>query len=165
MWVHKRSDDGSRLIAGVAELVGNLSDRRRRERAIRIVPNDESAIRMVGALLIEQTDDWQDRVYFDMAEYYEVANPDTGYLDAVKSVETPQSCRPNLLTYVNLLTEITAHSGLDHRLGSCRRQAGTHSSSQHQRRARIHRCDQWPAAEKRRIIELSLRVGRVEGLS
>jgi len=44
---------------------------RRRERVIRIFPNDQSAIRMVGALLIEQTDDWQERVYFDMAEYYE----------------------------------------------------------------------------------------------
>jgi len=44
---------------------------RRRERVIRIFPNDQSAIRMVGALLIEQNDDWQDRVYFDMAEYYE----------------------------------------------------------------------------------------------
>ena len=44
---------------------------RRREKVIRIFPNDQSAIRMVGALLIEQTDDWQERAYFDMDEYNE----------------------------------------------------------------------------------------------
>jgi transposase-like protein len=33
---------------------------RRRERAIRILANDQSAIRIVGALVIEQTDEWRD---------------------------------------------------------------------------------------------------------
>jgi hypothetical protein len=37
---------------------------RRRERVIRIFPNDQSAIRMVGALLAETNDDWQERPYF-----------------------------------------------------------------------------------------------------
>jgi transposase-like protein len=44
---------------------------RRRERVIRIFPNDESAVRMVGALLAEMNDDWQERAYFDMTEYHE----------------------------------------------------------------------------------------------
>lgn len=44
---------------------------RRRERVIRIFPNDQSAMRMVGALLAETNDDWQERPYFDMTEYRE----------------------------------------------------------------------------------------------
>ena len=44
---------------------------RRRVRVIRIFPNDQSAMRMVGALLAETNDDWQERPYFDMTEYQE----------------------------------------------------------------------------------------------
>jgi transposase-like protein len=44
---------------------------RRRERVIRIFPNEASAIRMVGALLSETNDDWQERTYFDMSEFHE----------------------------------------------------------------------------------------------
>ncbi len=44
---------------------------RRRERVIRIFPNDQAAIRMVGALLAESNDDWQERAYFDIAEHHE----------------------------------------------------------------------------------------------
>jgi putative transposase len=44
---------------------------RRRERVIRIFPNEASAIRMVGALLSETNDDWQERAYFDMSEFNE----------------------------------------------------------------------------------------------
>jgi len=44
---------------------------RRRERVIRIFPNVESVIRLIGALLIEQDEKWSTgRKYFDMSEYY-----------------------------------------------------------------------------------------------
>lgn len=44
---------------------------RRRERVIRIFPNDESALRMFGALLAEQNEVWQSRRYLDMDEFNE----------------------------------------------------------------------------------------------
>ena len=44
---------------------------RRRERVIRVFPNDASALRLVGALLAEISENWQDKVYFDMTDYYE----------------------------------------------------------------------------------------------
>lgn len=44
---------------------------RRRERVIRIFPNDESALRMIGALLAEQNEVWQERKYLDMDEFGE----------------------------------------------------------------------------------------------
>lgn len=44
---------------------------RRRERVIRIFPNDESALRLIGALLAEQNEAWQERRYLDMDEFNE----------------------------------------------------------------------------------------------
>jgi transposase-like protein len=44
---------------------------RRRERVIRIFPNDASAIRLVGALLEEINESWSGRQYFDMTGYLE----------------------------------------------------------------------------------------------
>lgn len=44
---------------------------RRRERVIRIFPNDESALRLIGALLAEQNESWQERRYLDMDEFNE----------------------------------------------------------------------------------------------
>lgn len=44
---------------------------RRRERVIRIFPNDASAIRLVGALLEEINENWSGRQYVDMTEYVE----------------------------------------------------------------------------------------------
>lgn len=45
---------------------------RRRERVIRIFPNQESAERLVGALLMEQHETWSTgHRYFDMDEYWE----------------------------------------------------------------------------------------------
>lgn len=46
---------------------------RRRERAIRIFPNDESALRLIGALRAEQNEVWQERKYLDMDEFAEWA--------------------------------------------------------------------------------------------
>jgi putative transposase len=45
---------------------------RRRERVIRIFPNRESVIRLIGALLMEQDEKWAaGKKYLDMAEYFE----------------------------------------------------------------------------------------------
>jgi len=44
---------------------------RRRERVIRIFPNEASALRLIGALLAEINDDWQCRKYLDMAEFHD----------------------------------------------------------------------------------------------
>lgn len=45
---------------------------RRRERVIRIFPNEASVIRLIGALLMEQDGKWQtSRKYFEMALYYQ----------------------------------------------------------------------------------------------
>ena len=44
---------------------------RRRERVIRIFPNEASVIRLMGTLLMEQDEKWQTgRKYFDMELYY-----------------------------------------------------------------------------------------------
>lgn len=45
---------------------------RRRERVIRIFPNRESALRLIGALLMEIDEKWASgRKYLDMVEYLE----------------------------------------------------------------------------------------------
>jgi len=45
---------------------------RRRQRVIRVFPNDASAMRLVGALLAEMYDQWQQGLrYFDMTEYWD----------------------------------------------------------------------------------------------
>ena len=44
---------------------------RRRERVIRVFPNDASALRMIGALCAEISEAWQEKLYFDMDEYHE----------------------------------------------------------------------------------------------
>ena len=45
---------------------------RRRERVIRIFPNTDSAIRLIGAMLIEQHEKWMSgHRYFEMDEYYQ----------------------------------------------------------------------------------------------
>lgn len=46
---------------------------RRRERVIRIFPNDDSALRLIGALLAEQNEVWQERRYLDMDEFVQWA--------------------------------------------------------------------------------------------
>lgn len=55
----------------------NLAERvneeiRRREKIIRVFPNEKSAERLVGALLAEMHDTWQESMrYFDMQEYWD----------------------------------------------------------------------------------------------
>lgn len=55
----------------------NLAERmneeiRRRQRVIRIFPNEESAERLIGALLNEFYEEWQEGIrYFDMTEYWD----------------------------------------------------------------------------------------------
>ena len=45
---------------------------RRRERVIRIFPNGDSAVRLLGAVLIERDEDWSTgRRYLNMAEYWQ----------------------------------------------------------------------------------------------
>lgn len=44
---------------------------RRRERVIRIFPNRESSLRLIGALLIEYDEKWSGKKYLEMTEYYE----------------------------------------------------------------------------------------------
>lgn len=44
---------------------------RRRERVVRVFPNEESALRLIGALLAETAETWQERVYLDMQEFRE----------------------------------------------------------------------------------------------
>ena len=47
---------------------------RRRERVIRIFPNEDSAIRLLGALLMEYNEKWSTgRKYLDMTVYHEQA--------------------------------------------------------------------------------------------
>jgi putative transposase len=51
---------------------------RRRERVIRIFPNEASVIRLLGALLMEQDEKWQTgRKYFEMDLYYQTIKQDS----------------------------------------------------------------------------------------
>jgi len=44
---------------------------RRRERVIRIFPNRESSLHLLGAFLIEYDEKWPGKKYFDMTDYFE----------------------------------------------------------------------------------------------
>jgi len=48
---------------------------RRRDRAVRIYPSDDSVMRILGTVLLEQSEAWgTDRLYLDMGEYIEYVN-------------------------------------------------------------------------------------------
>src|SRR5690606_18207801 len=50
---------------------------RRRERVVGIFPNVESAMRLLGALLMEQDEEWSSgRCYFRMESYWEWKSPE-----------------------------------------------------------------------------------------
>ena len=44
---------------------------RRRERVIRVFPNDASLLRLIGALTAEISEAWKERLYFDMDDYHD----------------------------------------------------------------------------------------------
>lgn len=44
---------------------------RRRERVIRIFPNRESSLRLIGAFLLEYDEKWSGKKYLDMTDYFE----------------------------------------------------------------------------------------------
>ena len=60
---------------------------RRRERVIRIFPNDESALRLIGALLAEFNEAWAERLYLDMDEFKEWALKQTSH-DVANNIVT-----------------------------------------------------------------------------
>lgn len=59
---------------------------RRREKVIRIFPNDESALRLIGALLAEQNEVWQERKYLDMDEFREWLAEQNKPVDSAKLI-------------------------------------------------------------------------------
>ena len=48
-----------------------IQEIRRRERVVRIFPNEASAHRLIGALLAEIHEEWQGRRYLDMSDFHE----------------------------------------------------------------------------------------------
>jgi transposase-like protein len=48
-----------------------IQEIRRRERVVRIFPNEDSALRLMGALLAEIHEEWQGRRYLDMDDFHE----------------------------------------------------------------------------------------------
>lgn len=48
-----------------------IQEIRRRERVVRIFPNEASALRLMGALLAEIHEEWQGRRYLDMDDFHE----------------------------------------------------------------------------------------------
>jgi putative transposase len=48
-----------------------IEEVRRRERVIRIFPNDASALRLIGALLAEKNEDWGTRRHLEIDEFTE----------------------------------------------------------------------------------------------
>jgi len=64
-----------------------IQEIRRRERVVRIFPNEASALRLMGALLAEIHEEWQGRRYLDMADFHEwVAEQSTFTEEAVVSI-------------------------------------------------------------------------------
>jgi len=67
-----------------------IQEIRRRERVIRIFPNEDSAERLIGALLAEIHEEWQGRRYLDMSdfhEWWEVQQPSNRKEDKVVGID------------------------------------------------------------------------------
>jgi len=58
---------------------------RRRERVIRVFPNEESALRLIGALLAEFNEQWLERRYLNMDEFHDWA---AEHIDKQKNIVT-----------------------------------------------------------------------------
>ena len=67
---------------------GSTIEIRRRERVIRIFPNDASAIRLIGALLAEKNEVWQEKKYLDMEAFKEwkATRPSAGQSDPLMAL-------------------------------------------------------------------------------
>lgn len=64
-----------------------IQEVRRRERVIRIFPNEDSALRLMGALLAEIHEEWQGRRYLDMTAFHEwVAEKNSSSEESVVSI-------------------------------------------------------------------------------
>lgn len=64
-----------------------IQEIRRRERVVRIFPNEASALRLMGALLAEIHEEWQGRRYLDMDDFHEwVAEQNSPTEEAVVSI-------------------------------------------------------------------------------
>jgi transposase-like protein len=58
---------------------------RRRERVIRIFPNEASTLRLIGSILVEKHETWSTgKRYFDMTEYLEALEEEENQAVAVK---------------------------------------------------------------------------------
>ncbi|EQD38442.1 transposase mutator type, partial [mine drainage metagenome] len=79
----------------------------RRERVIRIFPNTDSALRLVGALLAEHHEAWAGHHYLDMDEFHEwlAARHPAPPLDNVVSLSEDHERQDRI--------EFTAKIGLD----------------------------------------------------
>ena len=55
---------------------------------IRIFPNDASALRLIGALLAEKDEVWQEKKYLDMEAFkdWAVARPSAGQSDPIMAL-------------------------------------------------------------------------------
>jgi len=62
---------------------------RRRERVIRIFPNRESSLRLIGAFLLEYDEKWSGKRYLDMRDYDE-------WKQAVGQLKTVETVIPNI---------------------------------------------------------------------
>jgi transposase-like protein len=73
---------------------------RRRERVIRIFPNEQSAMRLIGALLAETNERWSERLYLDMQDYWEWREAASGVVNTSAALEDRPAGRSSSLCAV-----------------------------------------------------------------
>lgn len=68
-----------------------IEEIRRRENVIRIFPNRESAVRLIGAILMETDEKWSaGRMYINMNEYWEWRKQQVEQMNEEKAVSIRQ---------------------------------------------------------------------------